>query len=159
MSNLTVSGIYGTYTYATSDVSKYLNNAQLTRQDLQNAFSDFSITPTGNASYDLQKLNKAVYEEYSTQVKEQMKNQNEEQAVPWAGICKQIGVPVTGDKDTDYAAFQEAIKLLSQSAYDGQAQTYFAGLKTEAQSVFGQKLDLQNNPTQSYTKYIQNYNW
>jgi len=158
MSNLTVSGIYGTFTYTTTDVYRYLPNSQITtNQDLKNAFVDFNITPTGDARYDLQKLNNAVYQEYSTQVKEQMKNQNNEQVVPWASVCEQIGVPVTGDKDKDRAAFQEAMNLLSQSVIDGQAQTYFAGLKTEAQSVFGQNIKVEQ--PYPYSQFISHYDW
>ena len=48
----------------------------------------------------------------------------------------------TGDYEKDYAAFNNAIKLLSQSALDGQAMTYFAGLRSEASRAFG----LANKP-------------
>ena len=75
-------------------------------------------------------------------VQEQIKNQNNEKVIPWAGIMAQIGIQATGDYDKDYAAFNNAIQLLSQSAIDGQAMTYFAGLRSEAQQAFG----LSNKP-------------
>ena len=49
----------------------------------------------------------------------------------------QIGIQATGDYEKDYAAFNNAIQLLSQSAIDGQAMAYFAGLRSEASRVFG----------------------
>ena len=79
----------------------------------------------------------------SKQVQEQIANQNNQQSVPWARLCAQIGIQATGDYDKDYAAFNNAIQLLSQSAIDGQAMTYFAGLKTEASQAFG----LSNKPS------------
>jgi hypothetical protein len=51
-------------------------------------------------------------------------------------LCAQIGVRATGDYEKDYAAFNDAIKLLSQSAIDGQAMAYFAGLRNEAARLF-----------------------
>jgi hypothetical protein len=83
-----------------------------------------------------------MYAEYSEQVQNQIANQNGEKVVPWAGLMAQIGVRATGDYEKDYAAFENAIQLLSQGAIDGQAMTYFAGLKSEAQNVFG----LSNKP-------------
>ena len=108
---------------------------------LERAFDDFDITPTGKTD-DLKKLNAAMYEDYSKQVQEQIDNQNNQQSVPWARLCAQIGIQATGDYDKDYAAFNNAIQLLSQSAIDGQAMTYFAGLRSEAQQAFG----LTNRP-------------
>lgn len=103
---------------------------------------------------NLKKLNAAMYEEYSSQVQEQIKNQNNQQVIPWAGLCAQIGIQATGDYDKDYAAFNNAIQLLSQSAIDGQAMTYFAGLRTEAQQAFGlsNKPEAQDAPI-SYKTY------
>ena len=83
-----------------------------------------------------------MYENYSKQVQEQINNQNNQQSIPWASLCAQIGIQATGDYDKDYAAFNNAIQLLSQSAIDGQAMTYFAGLRSEAQQAFG----LTNRP-------------
>ena len=103
---------------------------------LEEEFEEFNITPTGKAD-DLKKLDKAMYAEYSEQVQNQIANQNGEKVIPWAGLCAQIGVQATGDYEKDYTAFNNAIKLLSQSALDGQAMTYFAGLRSEASRVFG----------------------
>jgi len=105
---------------------------------LKRAFDDFNVTPTGNQKDDLQKLDKAMYADYSEQVQNQIANQNGEKVVPWAGLLAQIGVRATGDYEKDYAAFNSAIQLLSQSAIDGQAMAYFAGLKSEASRVFNQ---------------------
>ena len=71
----------------------------------------------------------------------ELENQKAEKTIPWAGLCAQIGVRATGNYEKDYIAFLEAVNLLSQSAIDGQAMTYFAGLKTEANRVFA-----ENNP-------------
>ena len=65
--------------------------------------------------------------------------------MPWAGLCAQIGVRATGDYEKDYAAFNNAIQLLSQSAIDGQAMTYFAGLRSEAARVFATANNQGNN--------------
>jgi hypothetical protein len=104
---------------------------------LKEAFNDFGVRITGTTE-DLTKLKNAMYEEYSTQVKEQINNQNaEKNVVPWAGLLAQIGIQATGNYEKDYAAFNDAIKLLSQSAIDGQAMAYFAGLRSEALKAFG----------------------
>lgn len=135
MSNFTVNGVYS---YTSANIYSYLGRVPTSSAALKEAFTEFGITPTGN-DYDLKKLKNAMYEEYSTQVKEQINNQNEEKnVVPWAGLLSQIGIQPTGDYEKDYAAFNNAIQLLSQSAIDGQAMAYFAGLRSEAQRVFAQ---------------------
>lgn len=134
MSNFTVNGVY---TYTSANIYSYLGRVPTTSAALKEAFDDFNIRPTGSNS-DLKRLKNAMYREYSNQVREQIDNQQEnKQVVPWAGLLTQIGIQPTGDHDQDYAAFNEAIQLLSQSAIDGQAMTYFAGLRSEAQKVFG----------------------
>ena len=139
MSNFTVNGVY---TYTSKNIYSYLGRVPVNSAALERAFDDFGINPTGSTD-DLKKLNKAMYEDYSRQVQDQIKNQqNDLQNVPWARLCAQIGIQATGDYDKDYAAFNNAIQLLSQSAIDGQAMTYFAGLKSEASQVFG----LSNKP-------------
>ena len=139
MSNFTVNGVYS---YTSSNIYSYLGRVPANNRALQEAFDEFNITPTGSTN-DLKKLKNAMYEEYSTQVKEQIDNQNAaKQVVPWAGLCAQIGIQATGDYEKDYAAFNNAIQLLSQSAIDGQAMAYFAGLRSEASKVFG----LSNKP-------------
>ena len=135
MSNFTVNGVYQ---YSSSSLYSYLGRVPTSNAALKEAFRDYGIVPTGSER-DLKKLKHAMYEEYSAQVQEQINNQNAEQkVVPWAGLLAQIGIQATGDYDKDYAAFNDAIKLLSQSAIDGQAMAYFAGLRSEASQVFGQ---------------------
>ena len=134
MSNFTVNGVYS---YTSANIYSYLGRVPTSKRALQDAFREFGIRPTGN-DYDLKRLKNAMYEEYSIQVKEQINNQQQEKAVvPWAGLLSQIGIQPTGDYEKDYAAFNDAIQLLSQSAIDGQAMTYFAGLRSEAQRIFG----------------------
>lgn len=133
MSNFTVNGVY---TYTSSNIYSYLGRVPTNERTLKEAFDEFNVTPTGSTD-DLKKLKTAMYEEYSSQVQNQIKNQNNQQVIPWAGLCAQIGVQATGDREKDYAAFNNAIQLLSQSAIDGQAMAYFAGLRSEAQQVFG----------------------
>ena len=138
MSNFTVNGVYS---YTSANLYSYLGRVPTNARALEEAFDDFNVTPSGSVD-DLKKLNSAMYEEYSTQVQNQIANQNNKQVIPWAGLCAQIGVQASGDYDKDYAAFMNAINLLSQSAIDGQAMTYFAGLRTQAASAFG----LSNKP-------------
>lgn len=138
MSNFTVNGVYS---YTSSNIYSYLGRVPISSSKLEEAFDEFNITPTGSTD-DLKKLNRAMYAEYSSQVQNQINNQNNTQVIPWAGICAQIGIQATGDYDKDYAAFNNAIQLLSQSAIDGQAMAYFAGLRSEASKVFG----LSNKP-------------
>ena len=133
MSNFT---IHGVYSYSTANIYSYLGRVSTERQ-LERAFDKFHVTPTGDEKRDLDKLNKAMYAEYSEQVQDQIRNQNEQKVIPWASLCAQIGVQATGDREKDYTAFNNALQLLSQSAIDGQAMAYFAGLRTEAASVFG----------------------
>ena len=140
MSNFTVNGVYS---YTSSNIYSYLGRVPVSASKLEEAFDEFNITPTGSTD-DLKKLNRAMYAEYSTQVQNQINNQNNTQVIPWAGICAQIGIQATGDYDKDYAAFSNAIQLLSQSAIDGQAMAYFAGLRSEASKVFG----LSNKPAE-----------
>ena len=140
MSNFTVNGVYS---YTSANIYSYLGRKPASNAALQRAFDDFDITPTGDKR-DLEKLNTAMYEDYSKQVQQQIDNQNNPQVIPWAGLCAQIGIQATGNYETDFAAFNNAIQLLSQSALDGQAMTYFAGLRSEAQRAFG----LSNKPVQ-----------
>ena len=144
MSNFTVNGVYS---YTSANIYSYLGRVPTNSAALERAFDDYNVTPTGT-SEDLKKLNTAMYEEYSTQVQQQIQNQNNSQVIPWAGLCAQIGIQATGDYEKDYAAFNNAIQLLTQSAIDGQAMTYFAGLRTEAQRAFGlsNKPDTQTAP-------------
>ena len=110
MSNFTVNGVYS---YTSANIYSYLGRAPVNSTSLERAFDDFNITPTGSTD-DLKKLNSAMYEEYSKQVQEQIDNQNSQQNIPWASVCAQIGIQATGDYDKDYAAFNNAIQLLSQ---------------------------------------------
>ncbi len=141
MSNFTVNGVYS---YTTANIYSYLGRVPSNERQLKEAFDEFGINPTGQVD-DLRKLDKAMYAEYSEQVQNQIENQKQEKVVPWASLCAQIGVRATGDYEKDYAAFNNAIALLSQSAIDGQAMTYFAGLRTEAARAFG----LSNKPTET----------
>lgn len=133
MSNFTVNGVYS---YTSANIYSYLGRVPSSSTKLEQAFDEFGITPTGKTD-DLKKLDKAMYAEYSEQVQNQIENQKGEKVVPWASLCAQIGVQATGNYEKDYAAFNDAIKLLSQSAIDGQAMSYFAGLRSEASRVFG----------------------
>ena len=146
MAGFSVNGVNGRFSYTSANIYSYLGRVPSNETTLERTFKKFDVNPTGNNKKDLTKLNTAMYEEYSAQVKEQIANQQQDkQIVPWAGLCAQIGVKATGNYEKDYAAFNEAIKLLSQSAYnDGQAATYFAGLKSEAAKVFG----LSNIPSE-----------
>ena len=138
MSNFTVNGVYS---YSRANIYSYLGRVPSSETRLKEAFDEFNITPTGKTD-DLKKLDRAMYAEYSEQVQNQIENQKGEKVVPWASLCAQIGVRATGDYEKDYAAFNNAIKLLSQGAIDGQAMAYFAGLRAEAAGVFG----LSNKP-------------
>ena len=138
MSNFTVNGVYS---YTRANIYSYLGRVPSSETKLKEAFDEFNVTPTGSVD-DLKKLDKAMYAEYSEQVQNQIENQKREKVVPWASLCAQIGVQATGDYEKDYTAFNNAIQLLSQSAIDGQAMAYFAGLRTEASNIFG----LSNKP-------------
>ena len=121
MSNFTVNGVYS---YSSANIYSYLGRVPTNYRALQDAFREYGIRPTGNA-YDLKRLKNAMYEEYSSQVKEQINNQQENKnQVPWAGLLTQIGIQPTGDYAKDKQAFDNAINLLSQSAIDGQAMAY-----------------------------------
>ena len=141
MSNFSVN-LNGVYNYNTHKVYSYLGLRPASDATLKEAFQTFDIKATGDEN-DLKDLNTAMYKQYTNQVQNQIENQNNQQVVPWASLCQKIGVQVTGDYNTDYAAFNNAIQLLSQSAMDGQAMTYFASIKSEAATVFG----LSNKPT------------
>lgn len=149
MSNFTVNGVYN---YTRANIYSYLGRVPSSETKLKEAFDEFNITPTGSKE-DLKKLDKAMYAEYSEQVQNQIENQKGEKVVPWAGLCAQIGVKATGDYEKDYAAFNNAIKLLSQSAIDGQAMTYFASLRTEASRVFSNNKPDENQKPMSYETY------
>jgi len=105
-------------------------------RELKEAFDEYGVRITGT-NQDLINLKNKMYQEYSDQVQQQINNQNEQrEQVPWAGLLAQIGIQATGEYDTDYAAFENAIQLLSQGAIDGQAMAYFAGLRSEAKLAF-----------------------
>ena len=148
MSNFTVNGVYS---YTSANIYSYLGRVPSSETKLKEAFDEFGVNPTGNERSDLQKLGEKMYAEYSEQVQEQIANQeNAKAVVPWAGLCAQIGVQATGNYEKDYAAFNDAIRLLSQSAIDGQAMAYFAGIKSEASRVFGLSNKQENQPLVSF---------
>jgi len=149
MSNFTVNGVYS---YSSANIYSYLGRVPVSSRSLNDAFREFHITPTGSVD-DLKKLDRAMFAEYSEQVQDQMANQKGKETVPWAGIMAQIGVQATGNREKDYAAFNNAIQLLSQSAIDGQAMTYFAGLRTEAQRVFNENAPEGSQQKLSYEDY------
>jgi len=150
MSNFTVNGVY---TYTSANIYSYLGRVPSSSTRLEQAFDEFNIAPTGKTE-DLKKLDRAMYAEYSEQVQNQIENQKGEKVVPWASLCAQIGVQATGDYEKDYAAFNNAIQLLSQSAIDGQAMAYFAGLRSEATKAFGLSNPQDNAvATMSYEVY------
>ena len=152
MSNFSVNGVYQ---YTSASLYSYLGRVPTSNAALKEAFREYGIAPTGTEN-DLKRLKHAMYEEYSTQVKEQIDNQNAaKQVVPWAGLLAQIGIQATGDYDKDYAAFNDAINLLSQSAIDGQAMAYFAGLRSEASQVFAQANP--NKPQEQVSFYTYEY--
>lgn len=154
MSNFTVNGVYS---YTSSNIYSYLGRVPSSSSKLEEAFDEFNITPTGKVD-DLKKLDRAMYAEYSEQVQNQIENQKGEVVVPWARLCAQIGVQATGNYEQDYAAFNNAIQLLSQSAIDGQAMTYFAGLRNEASRVFGlSNVPSNTQPTMTYADYQAQY--
>ncbi len=142
MSNFTVNGVYS---YTSANIYSYLGRVPSSSTKLEQAFDEFNITPTGSTE-DLKKLDRAMYAEYSEQVQNQIENQKGEKVVPWAALCAQIGVKATGDYEKDYAAFNNAIQLLSQSAVDGQAMAYFASLRAEASKVFNQSTGKTETP-------------
>lgn len=142
MANFSVNGVYQ---YQSANIYSYLGRIPSNETKLEKAFKEFKVKPHGDVN-DLKKLKTAMYAEYSEQVQNQIANQEGTKVAPWAGLMAQIGVQATGDHTKDYAAFNEAIQLLSQGAIDGQAMTYFAGLKSEAQKVFG----LQAQPGQGH---------
>ena len=148
MSNFTVNGVYS---YSSANIYSYLGRVPSSAKKLEQAFDEFNITPTGKKE-DLKKLDKAMYAEYSEQVQNQIENQKGEKIVPWAALCAQIGVKATGDYEKDYAAFNNAIQLLTQSAIDGQAMAYFASLRGEAARVFNPQTG-ENTPSMSYENY------
>ena len=149
MSNFTVNGVFN---YSPANIYSYLGRVPRSSTSLENAFDEFNITPTGNPD-DLRKLQNAMYAEYSEQVQSQIKNQKGEENVPWAGVCAQIGVKATGNYEQDLLAFNNAITLLSQSAIDGQAMSYFAGLKTEAMRVFNVNEKPQNTTPVTFNMF------
>ena len=149
MSNFTVNGVYQ---YSSANLYSYLGRVPTNNAKLKDAFRDFGVRVTGSTE-DLTKLKNAMYKEYSAQVKEQIDNQNaDKQVIPWAGLLAQIGIQATGNYEKDYAAFNDAIKLLSQSAIDGQAMAYFAGLRSEASKVFA-SANMPQNQQETLTFY------
>ena len=147
MSNFTVNGVYN---YSSSNIYSYLGRVPHNEKTVERVFREFNVVPTGSKD-DLKKLDRAMYAEYSEQVQNQIENQKGEKVVPWASLCAQIGVRATGDYEKDYAAFNNAIQLLSQSAVDGQAMAYFAGLRSEASKVFASSD--QGDKTQNIMTY------
>jgi len=150
MSNFTVNGVYS---YSSSSLYSYLGRVPTNSRALKEAFDEYGIRITGSTD-DLTKLKNAMYQEYSAQVQQQINNQNEQKAqVPWAGLLAQIGIQATGEYETDYAAFENAIQLLSQSAVDGQAMAYFAGLRSEAKLAFSSGMSPSQQENMSFYAY------
>ena len=152
MTNFSVNGVQ----YDRMQVYMYLGNV-LNQDKLKRTFKDYHIVNTGSAN-DLKKLNDAMYQDYTKQVQNLAANQNnEEVTAPWVNLCKRIGVPTTGNYDTDLAAFRDGIEKMKQSHLTPELMSLLASVESEAQTVFslsandGYKASLQNNPANNLT--------
>lgn len=129
MSNFSANGVFN---YSNYGIYSYLGRVPL-EKNVEKALNKYGIQSIGDNG-ELKQTE--MFEDYSNQVQSQIENQTCQVNIPWANLCAKIGIQATGNYEQDYAAFNNAIQLLSQSSYDGQAMAYFAGLKSEARAVF-----------------------
>lgn len=128
---------------------------------LQNLMVEYGIQITGDADQDLQALYSAMYSEAASDVAYQapvVSNQPVQQQnqppqttnVPWANLMNLVGLSPMGDLSTDYAAFNNRIQAMSASATSAQDKANIAQLQAEAQVVFVQPSQgQQQSPQQS----------
>ena len=94
----------------------------------------------GISAKDIKELYKAMYGDYSQQATVAANNKYAAQTAamryPWEAVMAKIGLAATGDYEKDKAAFESALRQLTQIA-QGDQQAYLAQLQYEGKNAFG----------------------
>ena len=134
---MTITAINGIYDYGATYQRQFFGST-ISAKKLNELMEEYGIHQTGNAYTDIKELYKAMYGDYSQQataIAAQQAAQQPEMRFPWEGVMAKIGLAATGDYATDKAAFDSALRQLTQIA-QGDQQAYLAQLQHEGKAAF-----------------------
>jgi len=134
---MTITAINGIYDYGATYQRQFFGST-ISAQKLNELMEEYGIHQTGNAYTDIKELYKAMYGDYSQQATAsaaQQAAQQPEMRYPWEGVMAKIGLAATGNYETDKAAFDSALRQLTQIA-QGDQQAYLAQLQYEGKAAF-----------------------
>lgn len=136
---MTIPAINGIYDYGATYQRQFFGSA-IPAHKINELMDDYGITRTGDAYRDIKELYKAMYGDYSQQATVAANNQYAAQTAamryPWEAVMAKIGLAATGDYEKDKAAFESALRQLTQIA-QGDQQAYLAQLQYEGKNAFG----------------------
>ena len=134
---MTITAINGIYDYGATYQRQFFVST-ISPQKLNELMDEYGIKRTGNAYSDMKELYKAMYGDYSQQATAAaayQAGQQPEMRYPWEGVMAKIGLAATGDYEKDKAAFESALRQLTQIA-QGDQQAYLAQLQHEGRAAF-----------------------
>src|SRR5574344_750032 len=138
---MTVGAVSGMYQYSNSYQYLFFGTT-ITAESLNMLMRQYNIIQTGDEYTDMLALYEAMYSQASTKLDSTKSSQQQSAAqsaasnAPWGVVMQEVGLTVTGDLQTDYAAFNAQIKAMEQAltsdkdkqelqAFVAAAQTYF----------------------------------
>ncbi len=134
---MTITAINGIYDYGATYQRQFFGST-ISAKKLNELMEEYGIHQTGNAYSDMKELYKAMYGDYSQQATAAAAQQAAQQPQarhPWEEVMAKIGLAATGDYAKDKAAFDSALRQLTQIA-QGDQQAYLAQLQYEGKAAF-----------------------
>lgn len=158
-------GVVNPIQYSSIEQYRYFS-ASVSNARLQQLMVDYGVQITGDADQDLLALYSAMYGVAEqdvaygmapavSSVGQPVQQQNQPPQttnVPWANLMDLVGLSPMGDLSTDYAAFNNRIQAMSASATSAQDKANIAQLQAEAQVVFVQPSQGQQQSPQQGTQ-------
>lgn len=139
-----------TYYYSPSVQYQYFGTT-VSESRIQDLMEMYGIKQTGDAEYDMRALYNAMYSQTSGELTSAQAAYNQSQQVqenpqtdaqnpsnvPWANLMGQVGLPVIGEYNTDYDAFNLQIFSMKMAAAGNPQQlASVAQLEAQASVVF-----------------------
>ena len=135
---MTIPAINGIYDYGATYQRQFFGST-ISPKKLNELMEEYNIRQTGDAYTDIKELYRAMYGDYSQQAtvaaNAQYASQKATMRFPWEEVMAKIGLAATGDYEKDKAAFESALRQLTQIA-QGEQQAYLAQLQYEGRTAF-----------------------
>lgn len=147
-------GAISSYNYSSSYQISFFGTS-ISASRIAELMDKYNIEQTGDQYADLQALYNAMAAEATqTAVKASTQNSTEKkvetnQAPPWSNIMAQVGLELTGSKETDHYNFNQRISQLLTSATTPQNKATIQQLQAEAAIVFTQQLQESDSSTKT----------